>query len=68
MGLLHVHLTGTNVSDLSPLQGMPIDEISFDFKRERDAEFLRSMKTVRKINNKPAAEFLKDFDGAKDRK
>ena len=47
---------------------MPIDEISFDFKRERDAEFLRSMKTVRKINNKPAAEFLKDFDGAKDRK
>ncbi len=68
MALLHAHLTGTKVTDLSPLQGMPIDEISFDFKRARDADFLRSLKTVRKINNKPAAEFRKEFDGANDAK
>jgi hypothetical protein len=50
---------GSGVSDLSPLQGMPLKEISCDFQRERDAELLRSITTLEKINGKSAAEFWK---------
>jgi hypothetical protein len=54
---------GTGVSDTSPLQGMPLKEVVCDFQRERDAEFLRSFKTVETINGKSAAEFWKEVDG-----
>ena len=51
---------GTKVSDLSPLKGMPLKTVHCDFKPERDAETLRSIKTLEQINGKPAAEFWKD--------
>ena len=35
MGLLHLHLKGSPVTDLSPLEGMPIVELTCDFKPER---------------------------------
>jgi hypothetical protein len=54
---------GTPVSDLSPLKGMPLKDVYCDFQRERDAEFLRSFKTLETINRKPAAEFWKEVDG-----
>jgi hypothetical protein len=54
---------GTAVSDTSPLQGMPLKDVLCDFQRERDAEFLRSFKTLETINFKPAAEFWKEVDG-----
>jgi hypothetical protein len=54
---------GSGVSDTSPLKGMPLKEILCDFQRERDAEFLRSFKTLETINGKPAAEFWKEVDG-----
>ena len=41
---------------------MPLKEIWCDFKPERDAEILRSIKTLEKINGKPAAEFWKDVE------
>jgi len=47
------------VTDLSPLEGLPLKEITCDFQPERDAAILRSIKTLEKINGKPAAEFLK---------
>ncbi len=53
------------VSDLSPLRGMPLKSILCDFKPERDAEILRSIKTLETINGKPAAEFWKDADAKK---
>jgi serine/threonine protein kinase len=53
----------TGVSDLSPLEGMPLKDIYGDFRRERDAAFLRSFKTLEKINGKSAADFLKEVDG-----
>ena len=56
---------GTRVSDLSLLKGMPLKEVLCDFKPERDAEILRSIKTLEKINNKPAAEFWKEVDEKK---
>jgi hypothetical protein len=47
------------VKDLSPLKGMPLTHISCDFIPERDAEIMRSIKTLEMINGKPAAEVLK---------
>ncbi len=54
---------GTAVSDLAPLKGMPLKEVYCDFQGERDAEILRSFKTLEKINGKAAAEFWKEVDG-----
>jgi hypothetical protein len=42
---------------------MPLQDIHCDFPRERDAEFLRSFKTLETINGKSAAEFWKEVDG-----
>jgi hypothetical protein len=41
---------------------MPLTELGCDFKPERDAALLRSLKTLQKINDKPAAEFWKQVD------
>ena len=59
MPLTELGCAGTKVSDLSPLKGMPLKQLSCDFKPERDAEILRSIKTLETINDKPAAEFWK---------
>jgi len=55
----------TQVTDLSPLKGMPVKELWCDFKAERDTEILRSLKTLEKINDKPAQEFWKEVDAKK---
>jgi formylglycine-generating enzyme required for sulfatase activity len=47
---------------LSPLRGMPLRELECDFRAERDAAILRSIKTLEKINGKPAEEFWKEVD------
>jgi Leucine-rich repeat (LRR) protein len=41
---------------------MPLKELICDFQPDRDAEILRSIKTLEKINGKPAAEFWKDVE------
>jgi hypothetical protein len=41
---------------------MPLVALQCDFEPERDAEVLRSIKTLEKINDKPAAEFWKEVD------
>jgi hypothetical protein len=46
---------------------MPLEEIRCDFKPERDADILRSIKTLEKINDKPAAEFWKEADTRKEK-
>jgi tRNA A-37 threonylcarbamoyl transferase component Bud32 len=66
MPLTGLHLQGVPVFDLSPLKGTPIKEIHLTFDRKRDAEILRSIKTLEIINGKPAAEFWKEVEaGAK---
>jgi Leucine-rich repeat (LRR) protein len=62
MSLKYLNFDGTQVTDLSPLKGMPLRELRCDFKRERDAEILRSIKTLETINRKPVAEFWKEVD------
>jgi hypothetical protein len=57
MSLTHLDCRTTKVSDLSPLRGMPLKALWCDFNLERDAEILRSLKTLELINGKPAKEF-----------
>ncbi len=55
----------TNVTDLSPIKGMPLKRINCNFNPERDAEILRSIKTLKTINEKPVTEFWKEVDANK---
>jgi hypothetical protein len=50
------------VTDLSPLKGMPLEELGLTFSPWRDTELLHSLKTLKKINGKPAAEFWKEAE------
>jgi hypothetical protein len=68
MKLTALNCAGTQVSDLSPLKGMPLKELKCDFRPERDAEILRSIKTLEKINNKDAVQFWKEVDARKPEK
>jgi serine/threonine protein kinase/Leucine-rich repeat (LRR) protein len=52
----------SRVSDLSPLKDLRLTELQCDFKPERDADILRSIKTLEKVNGKPAQEFWKEVD------
>lgn len=54
-----VNIEGMKVTDLALLKGTPLKELPCDFQPERDAEILRSIKTLETINGKPAAEFWK---------
>jgi hypothetical protein len=63
MPLQALDLRSTPLSDPTPLQGLPLKEIVCDFEPKRDAEKLRSLRSLEKINGKPAAEFWKEVDG-----
>jgi len=43
---------------------MPLKELSCDFQAKRDAEILRSLTTLEKINGQPAADFWKALGDA----
>jgi serine/threonine protein kinase len=62
MTLTYLRCGHTQVTDLSPLKGMPLKGLWCDFKSERDAEVLRSIKTLEKINDEPAPDFWKAID------
>jgi formylglycine-generating enzyme required for sulfatase activity/Leucine-rich repeat (LRR) protein len=62
MKLTNLWCRRTKVSDLTLLKGMPLTYLAFDFKPERDTAILRGIKTLEKINEKPAAEFLKEAE------
>jgi serine/threonine protein kinase/Leucine-rich repeat (LRR) protein len=65
MPLRHLFCGRTRVTDLSPLKGLPLKMLGYEVKPERDAEILRSIKTLELINSKLAADFWKEVD-AKD--
>jgi Leucine-rich repeat (LRR) protein len=60
--LTRLSIAYTKATDLSLLEGMPLKELNCEFQRERDAEILRSITTLERINGKPAAEFWKEAD------
>jgi serine/threonine protein kinase len=66
--LMYLSCKNTQVTDLSVLKQMPLKELRCDFKPERDAEILRSIKTLEKINGKPAKEFWAEVDAKKPEK
>jgi hypothetical protein len=65
MPLVWLRCQGTKVIDLSPLKGMPLESIVCDVGVARDSEFLRSLPTLKNINEKPAAEFWKEVGATK---
>jgi hypothetical protein len=68
MPLCQLHCRHPGGLDLTPLLGLPLKELNCDFRPERDAALLRSIKTLEKINGKPAAEFWKAIDAGHLRK
>jgi hypothetical protein len=65
MPLEELDCRNTRVTDLSPLKDLPLRILRCDFRPERDAAILRGIKTLRKINDKPVAEFWKEVDARK---
>ncbi len=63
MPLNTLRLERTQVTDLSPLRGLPLTNLFCDFVAARDTEILRSIKTLKTINSKPAAEFWASVGG-----
>jgi hypothetical protein len=67
--LENLHLWGTGVADLTPLARMPLRGIGLNagwerrMADERYGGVLRSLRSLEKINDKPAAEFWKQVDG-----
>lgn len=49
----------TQVTDLSPLQAAPLADLRCDSVSPRDADILRAVKTLKKINGKNAADVLR---------
>ena len=52
----------TRVVDFFPLKDLPLQKLFLDFNYPRDAETLRSIKTLIQINDQPAAEFLRQAE------
>ena len=59
MKLIHLGCQRTPVTDLSPRKGTPLELLECTFELRRDAKILRSIRTLKTINGKPAAEVLK---------
>ena len=60
--LTRLDIARTKVSDLSLIKEMPLKKLDSNFRPERDAEILRSIRTLETINGKPAAEFWQRYD------
>jgi hypothetical protein len=55
----------TKVTDLSPIKGAPLVEIDCDIDPKGGIEILRSIKTLKKVNGLPVAEFWKEVEAGK---
>jgi hypothetical protein len=55
----------TRVTDFTPLGKMPLKVCYADFQDGRDAAILHSIKTLERINDKPAAQFWKEVNAKK---
>lgn len=58
MPLTRLTLGGLPGIDLKHLEGMPLEELWLDFDLDRDGPFLRTLKSLRKLNGKPVSEML----------
>jgi eukaryotic-like serine/threonine-protein kinase len=53
---------GCPIANLEPLVGSSIEELMIDYRPTRDAEVLKGLASLRKINGMPADEFRKKHD------
>jgi serine/threonine protein kinase len=66
MPLTYLHLDGTQVEDLTPLEGMPLSELFLGRVPTRDSfKVLRRLQSLERINDRPAAEYFKKHEAAK---
>ena len=52
---------GSRIKDFTVLRGMPLKWIKFDIVPERDLEMLREFKTLERINDQRAVDFLREL-------
>jgi len=57
MPLTFLLIASTAVADLSPVVKSPLEELGLDFVSWRDSALVRSIKSLRLVNSKPAKEF-----------
>jgi hypothetical protein len=62
MRLKQLRLTWAPVADLSPLQGMSLEKLWLEHKPYTGTEHVRGMTTLQTINDRPPAEFWKEYD------
>jgi hypothetical protein len=62
LGLTELSIRNIPAKDLSPLKELPLKGLRLDYSADR-AEFVRSLTELKRINDKPAAEFWKEVDG-----
>jgi formylglycine-generating enzyme required for sulfatase activity len=53
---------GSRITDFTILRDMPLTWVKFDIVPERDLEILRDIKTLVRINDQRAGDFLREFD------
>ncbi|MCX6906991.1 MAG: DUF1080 domain-containing protein [Verrucomicrobia bacterium] len=59
MPLTVLWCNNTWVADFTPLKGLPLQELKCNFQPQRDADALRDIPTLRKINDQAAAVLLR---------
>jgi len=65
MKLVVLDCRQAQIRDLTPLRDMPLETLWCDFEAARDAEILRVIKTLKNINDQPAADFWRKVASAK---
>ncbi|MEZ6143048.1 MAG: protein kinase [Zavarzinella sp.] len=62
LSLVFLECDGSKVTNLAPVKGMPLKTIRCNFNYQRDCQLLREIKTLEKINDRPAADFWKTME------
>jgi len=60
--LNNLKIKGAKVSDLDVIKALPLTHLALDYRADRES-FLRSLKGLKYINDKPAAQFWKEVEG-----
>jgi WD40 repeat protein len=50
----------SRLRDLSPLKELPLEQLQYDFRGQEDRAVAQSLKTLQRINGRPAADFWKE--------
>ena len=62
MRLETLNSSDTRISDYSVIKSMPLQDLWLNFKPERDSEILRTLKSLKKVNDKSVEEFWAAVD------